>query len=75
MGISVGSKRLQEASDIRKVIKLMEKAKENVVELERGRLEKGRVKLEVFTDTFFGECGGREVTDWLHGRFCGQSRR
>ena len=57
------------------MIKLMEKAKENVVELERGRLEKGRVKLEVFTDTFFGECGGREVTDWLHGRFCGQSRR
>ena len=42
VGMSLGSKRLQgaRASDMRKLIKLIEKARENVVEVKMGRLEK-----------------------------------
>ena len=48
------------AGDMRRLIKLAEKAKNSVVEVNMGRLERESVQMEVYSDASFGNVEGRK---------------
>ena len=59
------------AGGMRKLIKLAEKAKNCVVDVNMGRLELESVQMEVYSDASFWKCGRWKISDRLHNRVKG----
>ena len=53
------------AGDMRRLIKLAEKAKNSMVEVNMGRLERESIQMEVYSDELFG-CGRGKISDLLY---------
>ena len=62
VGLSMARRKLEEsnAGDMRRLLKLVEKAKNWVVEVNMGRLEKDSIHMEVYSDASFGNVEGRK---------------
>ena len=60
VGVSMDSRKLQEASagNMRRLIKLVENAKNSMVEVNMGRLERKGVQMELYSDASFGNVEG-----------------
>ena len=70
VGVSMASRKLEAASagDMRRLIKLVEKAKNSVVEVNMGRLERESVQMEVYSDASFGSVeGGKSLIGYIIG--------
>ena len=68
VGVSMASRKMQEAkaADMRRLGKLVEKAKTNPVEVKLERLDKYRVQMEVYSDASFGNVEGGKVANWVY---------
>ena len=78
VGVSMASRKMQVAKtgDMRKLLKLVTKAKAERVEVVMERLEGGEIEMEVFSDASFGNVdGGKSQVGYMIGLTDGRGKR
>ena len=70
VGVSMASRKLEAASagEMRSLIKLVEKIRNSVMEVNMGRLERESVQMEVYSDASYGNVeGGKSQISYIIG--------